>query len=318
MSDHPDSSGDPATVWHEGERALQTLVGMRERWEERGRVVIRDHLPDQHRQFFIARNQLFLSTLDASGQPWATIIEDEVGFVTSPTPLRLSIAAVLPFDDPASDGFHDAAPIGALGLEFKTRRRNRVNGIIRLPPDRGSFSIEVVQSFGNCPKYIQARNVATMRPLPSSRPLPHRNPRLTDAAIALIRTADTFFIASRSTSPGGSRSEGLDMSHRGGKPGFVVTNSASTLAFPDYRGNFAFNTLGNLHLDPRCGLLFIDFTTGATLQLAGRGKIVAEPDFHRQWPGAERAVTFEVDHSVYTEQRSRFSWQFLNYAPQFE
>ena len=108
------------------------------------------------------------------------------------------------------------------------------------------------------------------------------------------------------------------MSHRGGKPGFVVVNSASTVAFPDYRGNFAFNTLGNLHLDPRCSLLFIDFATGTTLQLAGRGKMVDDPDFHRQWPGAERAVNFLVDQSIYTEQRSQLSWRFLDYAPQFE
>ena len=318
MSHDPDPGGAEESVWHEGERVLQAHTGMRERWEERGRVVIRDHMPDQHRQFFTDRNQLFLSTLDAFGQPWATIVEGEVGFITSPTPRQLLIAAVLPVEDPASSGFYDGASIGALGLEFETRRRNRMNGIMRLSPDARSFSIEVVQSFGNCPKYIQSRNVATVRlPTPNLRS-PLRSRSLTDAAVALISTADTFFIASRSTSPGAGRSEGLDLSHRGGKPGFVLVTSASTLVFPDYRGNFAFNTLGNLHVDPRCSLLFIDFTTGATLQLAGQGQLVAETDFYRRWPGAERAVQFRVDHAIYSEQGSRLSWHFLNYAPQFE
>lgn len=318
MSDHRGSSGDVASVWHDGERLLQAQTGTRERWEERGRVVFRDHMPDQHRQFFTERDQLFLSTLDSFGQPWATLIEGQLGFITSPTSWRLSIAAAVPPEDPAAEGLQDGAPIGALGLEFATRRRNRMNGIIRLSSDRSSFSIDVVQSFGNCPKYIQGRTVATTRLSSANRLSMLSGRTLTDAAIALIRAADTLFIASRSTSPGSARSEGLDMSHRGGRPGFVVVTTSSSLVFPDYRGNFAFNTLGNLHLDRRCGLLFVDFATGATLQLAGQAKIVADPDFHLQWPGAERAIDFRVDQHVYIEHRSQLSWRFLNYAPEFQ
>lgn len=318
MSETPVGSSNTDTVWHEGERKLQELAGTRERLEQRGHVVIRDHMPDQHREFFAARNQMFLSTLDASGQPWATLIEGESGFVTSPTPRRLSIAAMLPPDDPAAEGFHDGAPIGAIGIEFETRRRNRVNGIMSMAPERQGFAIDVVQSFGNCPQYIQTRKLSGARRSSSDRPPPVRSVGLTNGAIALIRAANTLFIASRSASPGTARSEGLDMSHRGGRPGFVVVSSPTTLAFPDYRGNTFFNTFGNLQLDPRCGLLFIDFATGTTLQLAGRGRVVFDPEFCRQWPGAERAVMVEIDHAVSTEQRSEFSWEFLAYAPQFE
>lgn len=318
MPDNPGPSSPREPVWHEGERQLQTMAGTRERMEQRGHVVIRDHMPDQHRQFFTERNQMFLSTLDGSGQPWATIIEGEIGFVTSPTPLRLSFAAMLPMGDPAAAGFHDGAPIGAIGLEFETRRRNRMNGLISMSRGGQGFSIDVVQSFGNCPQYIQTRKLAGARRSPLDRPLPVRSRGLTEAAVALIRNADTFFIASRSATPGAARSEGLDISHRGGRPGFVTASSPTKLAFPDYRGNSFFNTLGNLQLDPRCGLLFIDFTTGAILQLAGKGKAVVDLDFCRQWPGAERAVIVEIDHAVSTEQRSQFSWEFLTYAPQFE
>lgn len=317
MSENSGASSTNVSVWHEGERKLQALAGTRERLEQRGHVVIRDHMPDQHREFFTDRNQMFLSTLDASGQPWATLIEGDVGFVTSPTPRRLSIAAMLPLGDPAADGFRDGAPIGAVGLEFATRRRNRVNGTISMLPGGQGFSIDVVQSFGNCPQYIQTRKFAGVLRSPSDHHPPVQSRELTDAALAVIRAADTFFIASRSGTPGTARSEGLDMSHRGGRPGFVVGSSPTTLAFPDYRGNTFFNTLGNLQLDPRCGLLFIDFMTGTTVQLAGRGKVVFDPDFCRQWPGAERAVIVEIDHAVSTEQRSEFSWDFLAYAPQF-
>ena len=44
--------------------------------------------------------------------------------------------------------------IGLLGLEMHTRRRNRANGIIT-KAEPGALHIRVVESFGNCPKYIQ-------------------------------------------------------------------------------------------------------------------------------------------------------------------
>ena len=62
-----------------------------------------------------------------------------------------------------------------------------------------------------------------------------------------------------------------------------------TLEFPDYEGNAMFQTLGNLAVDPRAGLLFVDFASGATLQLSGRAQIVWEP---------ERAVRFAVERWV--------------------
>ena len=153
--------GDPA-VWHNGERALQALTGKREAMERRGRVVLRDHMPDQHRLFFSERNQLFLAALDASGQPWATLVEGDAGFVTSPSPGLLAVAAILPASDPASEAFDDGVPVGVLGLEFETRRRNRVYGEIRYAPGAAGFSIEVAQSFGNCPQYIQERRLVSV------------------------------------------------------------------------------------------------------------------------------------------------------------
>jgi len=317
-----DGRGEAGSApWHDGERALQARTGMREKMEQRGRVVLRDHMPDQHRQFFAERNQLFIATLDTSGQPWATLVEGDLGFVTSLSPQRLQIAAVPPSADPAGEAFHDGAPIGVLGLEFETRRRNRLNGEIRYAPGAEGFCVDVAQSFGNCAQYIQARRLAGP-PAPGGHPnLPgavRRAASLTSDDAELICRADTFFISSRSSAPGQARGEGLDVSHRGGRPGFVRIDDGRRLTFPDYRGNFFFNTLGNLQLDARCGLLFIDFATGATLQVAGRATLLFEPEASRPWPGAERAVAIEIDAVVFSERRSRFSWKFLSSAPQFE
>ena len=90
---------------------------------------------------------------------------------------------------------------------------------------------------------------------------------LDDAARVLIAASDTFFVASRSRAEIDRAGE-LDMSHRGGRPGFVGV-PGDTLVIPDFRGNRFFNTLGNFLGDPRAGLLFIDFASGDLLQLQG-------------------------------------------------
>lgn len=305
--------------WHAGEHQMQALVGVRDRMEQRGRVVLRDFMPDQHRQFFAERGQLFLATMDCSGQPWATLVEGDVGFVISPTPRTLDVRAVLPPNDPATNGVQDGAPVGLIGIEFDTRRRNRMNGTFRIPAGEHGFAVEVAQSFGNCPQYIQSR-----KPRLNTSEFAAREPGrvvtrtvLDDVMIKLLSRADTFFIASRSTAPGSAMNEGLDMSHRGGRPGFATVVTPNRLMFPDYRGNFFFNTLGNLLTDPRCSLLFVDFASGATLQIAGLGKLINDPELYRAWPGAERAVSVEITQAVHSEARSSMRWQFLGFAPQF-
>lgn len=50
-----------------------------------------------------------------------------------------------------------------------------------------------------------------------------------------------------------------DVSYKGGAPGFVHVLDDSTLAFPSYDGNGQFRSLGNLRLNARVGMLFIDF-----------------------------------------------------------
>ncbi len=315
-----DPAAPPLAPWHEGERRLQAAAGMRERMEDRGRIVLRDHMPEQHRDFFCTREQLFVATLDAAGVPWASVIEGEAGFIGASSSKRLHIAAALPDGDPAADGLKQGAPIGAIGIDFASRRRNRVNGTItRVAGDPG-FTLDVVQCFGNCPQYIQARRPMQPEPGPARQPGPstmRRSTSFTENDIGLIRGADTCFIASRSAGPVNGPSEGLDMSHRGGRPGFVRVGDRQ-LTVPDYRGNYFFNTLGNILMDPRCSLLFIDFAAGTTLQVAGHARVVTDPAVVAAWPQAERAVRFDVDEVVRTERRSKLRWDFVSFAPQLD
>ncbi|HEX7967409.1 MAG TPA: pyridoxamine 5'-phosphate oxidase family protein, partial [Stellaceae bacterium] len=81
---------------------------------------------------------------------------------------------------------------------------------------------------------------------------------------------------------------------------------------------FFFNTLGNIALDPRCGLLFVDFHRGGTLQMTGRGEVLWDWDRSRSaLRDAQRVVRFHLEEAVHIAQGLPFQWEFLGQAPQF-
>jgi predicted pyridoxine 5'-phosphate oxidase superfamily flavin-nucleotide-binding protein len=247
---HETRMTDQRSPFHDGEQMVQTKVGVRDQMERRGRVVIRSFMPDQHREFFANQPFLVLSSADREGQPWASMLFGAPGFMTSDQPDLLKVEAWPAAGDPLLHGLGNGAPVGGLGIELPSRRRNRVNGRIEQRRDGIGFALRVQQSFGNCPRYIQAR--APQPRLSPDRPQAiQSNDHLIKTDIDLIAVADTFFIASRSAALDDSRSSGLDVSHRGGLPGFVQVISDRELCFPDYKGNLLFNTLGNLLVDPR-------------------------------------------------------------------
>ena len=102
------------------------------------------------------------------------------------------------------------------------------------------------------------------------------------------------------------------------KPGFVIVAHESLLLFPDYAGNCMFSTLGNIQVDPRCGLLFIDFDTGNALQLTGEAAILWEPEHVCRFPGAERVVSFQVEEKIHVDQALPMAWRVQAFHPVFE
>lgn len=294
----------PDGPFHTGELAVQARAGV----VARG-AGIRSFMPDQHRIFFGQLPWLFAGVLDAEGWPLATTLTGSPGFVTSPEPTRLSIATLPHPDDPAFEAFRPGSPIGLLGLEFETRRRNRANGWIDAVGDDG-FSVAVTQSFGNCAKYIQARSSAPNGGVSTGQPASLSG--LDTAARTLIANADTLFIASAAaleTSPGGA-----DISHRGGRPGFVRVDG-DTLTIPDFAGNNYFNTLGNLLEQPRAALLFVDFETGTTLQLQGVAEIVWDGPELAGLGGSQRLWRFHVTRGWRRPQALALRWLAPEFAP---
>lgn len=296
-----------ASPFHAGERAVQTRAQVPATLEAMARQMVRDFMPDQHREFFAQLPFVVLGTVDAAGQPWATLLAQPPGFAHSPDPQHLVIHTVPAAPDPASTNLRPGALIALLGIEPQTRRRNRMNGRVTALTAH-SIEIEVLQSFGNCPKYIQARAAQFVADTPSPAS-PMRATHLDARTSRMVSEADTFFIASAHPASGATPApaEGIDVSHRGGKPGFVQVRG-EILTIPDFAGNRLFNTLGNLTLEPRAGLLFVDFDQGDVLYLAVSAEIVWGGDELASFTGAERLLRFTVHEVLYVPGSLALRW----------
>ena len=281
-------------TWHAGERLIQEKVGVAERMHAVGQRVVRDHMPDQHRDFYAQLPFIVLGSADADGDAWATILAGKSGFMSSPTPTTLDIAARADVNDPAGRGMRAGDPVGLLGIEMHTRRRNRMNGVVADAAD--GFRVDVDQSFGNCPRYIQLRDVDFVREpaVPFAGPL-EELAGLDATALAMIESADTFFVASYAEREDRRQ---VDVSHRGGRPGFVRVAKDGLLTIPDFDGNLFFSTLGNIVLNGKAGLLFVDFDNGDVLQMTGDAEVTLESPEIAAFQGAERLWTFRARRIV--------------------
>ncbi|WP_088287501.1 pyridoxamine 5'-phosphate oxidase family protein [Ideonella sp. A 288] len=306
-----DPSPDP---FHSGEKAMQARLGVEERMLDVGRRVIRPYLPEQHREFYAQLPFVLVGSVDALGRPWASVLVGEPGFMRSPDPTHLHIQARPVPGDPLAQGLVPGAPLGFLGIELHTRRRNRMNGRVEAVAD-GRLTVAVEQTVGNCPQYIQGRETEWARDAGDNTPrdtvaLDH----LDDAALALVRTADTLFVATRAPAEG-EHPGSADVSHRGGRSGFVRVEDERTLLVPDFTGNFLFMTLGNLQLDPRAGVIFIDFSTGDLLTLTGRAEVVWDGPELEAFEGAERAWRFHIEAGWRLSAALPLRWRFRDWSP---
>lgn len=266
-----------SATFHNGELLAQEQAGMREKLAPLGPRLIRDGLTEQHQVFFSQLPFLLIGAVDEAGQPWASAVGNPPGFMVSPDTHTLRVGASIAQASPLHRCLVSGAPIGLLGIEPHTRRRNRANGIVHQVCDEG-FVVHVQQSFGNCPKYIHARRATYAAPATSTATAQTvEQLKVLDAqARRIILDADTFFIATAHPHADGLHDarHGVDVSHRGGPHGFVSVDDDGTLSIPDFVGNSFFNTIGNIHLNPRAGLLFIDFESGGLLHLAVDADVV--------------------------------------------
>ena len=291
----PDEKAQNSPYFHSGELFVQERYGARDRIHAAAQRIIRDHLNEQHREFYRQLPFLIVGSVDGEGQPWASLLAGEAGFAHALDPYVLRVEAAPFTGDPLAENLGKGAPIGLLGIDISTRRRNRISTRVA-GFDGANLDLKVLQSFGNCPQYIQVRDLVNTAP--SVSPTIETSECLSAEDCALVEASHTFFIASAHAGSPGDVRAGADVSHRGGRPGFIRVDDTCTMTVPDFVGNFVFNTLGNLVLEPRAGLLFVDFASGDVIMIACHAEIIWNHEDIQAFVGAQRLLRFHISKVV--------------------
>ena len=298
--------------FHEGELQVQERAGELDEGRRNGRVLA-DSIMKGALKFVAQQPMVVFGSVDDEQNVWASVLFGPPGFVTAPDERRIEFdlsRAGINEHDPFWKNIRHNPRIGTLFLELATRRRLRINGTVARPAfDR--LSLDVAECYPNCPKYIQRRHVqfeAVERLATVPAAIDGHSLRREQAA--LIQASDTFFVASAHPE------RGVDASHRGGPPGFVEVVDERTLRMPDYVGNSMFNTLGNLTVNPRAGLVFLDFERNRILQLTGHAEILwDQEDTAGRTGGTQRFWTLRIDRCRESETHAGLRWEFLDYSP---
>lgn len=128
-----------------------------------------------------------------------------------------------------------------------------------------------------------------------------------DTHAAFVEARDMFFIAS-------TDKQGFpDCSYKGGDPGFVRVVDESTIAFPVFDGNGQFRTLGNLLVNPRVGLLFIDMEGGSRLRVNGDAIVGFDDPLMNECQGAIAVVRVRA-RSIFANCR-RYVHEYHKVSP---
>jgi predicted pyridoxine 5'-phosphate oxidase superfamily flavin-nucleotide-binding protein len=102
--------------------------------------------------------------------------------------------------------------------------------------------------------------------------------------IAFITGCDMFFLAT-------ADADGWpDVSYKGGLPGFVRVTDEGEIAFPVYDGNGMFKSMGNALVNPKVGLLFIDFASPNRMRVQGTATVSADDPLLASFAGAQLIV----------------------------
>jgi predicted pyridoxine 5'-phosphate oxidase superfamily flavin-nucleotide-binding protein len=267
------------STFHAGERAVQRAAGV-EAEAARLSGMVRATLAPPLRKALGSLRMAVAATRDAEGRVWASLLTGPPGFIGTVDDTLVLVSGSRAPHDGLPERLAARPEVGLLAIDLETRVRIRLNGAALHDPDRGLF-LSVREAYANCPQYIHPRPLGFDPALLRDA---QRAPSLDAEARDRVARADTFFIASAHPSAG------ADASHRGGEPGFVRVLDERTLQFPDFPGNNMFNTLGNLAVEPRAGLLFVDFAGHALLQLTGAARLA--------WAEGRATVTFEIGEAL--------------------
>ncbi|KAF5669012.1 FAD-binding protein [Fusarium heterosporum] len=315
--------------WHEGELAMQQQLKV----PKRGNPTF-PGLAAHYGVRVMQSPLVALGTLDSEGRPWTTIWGGEPGFA------RPMAEGVLAFNssvdtrhDPVFralwDGISDEGvqqgainrPNGGdgkgmagLSIDLETRDRVKLVGkmIAGATVDEGKtvqMAMAVTESLGNCPKYLNKKNIIpnTMKPELVSDKLP-----LPQEALDLIAAADMFFLSS-------TNGLTMDTNHRGGSPGFirVINNQGNglELIYPEFSGNRLYQTLGNVKVNPLVGLIIPDYNSADALYLTGSASILAGEEASAHLARTKLAVKISISAAKFVKSGLPFRGSKGEYSP---
>lgn len=298
--------------FHPGEIEAQRLAG-ESLIAERNSAVIADSIIGGALPFLRQQKMVVFGTESGEGLLWASPLFGLPGFMSpeDARTLRFDRNQMRNLDaDVFWRNVRAGARAGLLAIELATRRRLRVNGVFRTVSEDG-FVLAVEEAFPNCPKYIQRRALTWEEAPPAEASVvAGEGTVLSSDAGRLLDTADTLFIAS------GHVERGIDVSHRGGNPGFLQRRSATTLRVPDYAGNSLFNTFGNLLVNPHAGVTVMDFAGRRMIQMTGQVSLQwNQPDEQGLTGGTGRFWTFAIDRWRMLSLPHSARWEFLDASP---
>jgi len=256
--------GPAAAGFHSGELAVQRQAGVDAEAARLTPMLANGRLRAGMAAFVSSAPFAAIAARDRAGRLWTSPLLGPPGFLRAATPTTLRVDTSVSTADPLH-GLPPGQPVGVIAIDFITRRRVRINGLLAAA-DGDGLTIAVEQAYGNCPRYIQQHHIhLDGSPRDNSTRL-YTGDTLRPEEIRIIEAADTFFLGTTHAATGN------DASHRGGPPGFVRV-APGRLWWPDYQGNNMFNSLGNLSLDPTAALLFLDFRAGIAVRLSGSATV---------------------------------------------
>jgi hypothetical protein len=306
--------GRSAFGWHSGEQTVQEMLGVSTASRPNPTSL---EFPPAHGARIASNHLLSLGALDDEGRPWSTIWGGERGFAQRIAKGVLGIRALvdrqydpvaqaLLYSTTRGEAVQPAATeptlMSGVSIDFDSRDRVKVMGRLLSGEIRDDehklgevqLAMFVHESTGNCPKYINKKDVSAHVPSPclvsDSLPLPQQ-------AVDLIHKTDLIFISS-------TNGDSMDTNHRGGPAGFmrVASNEAAkedggggvVLVYPEYSGNRLYQSLGNLYLNPKIGIAIPDFETSNVLYLSGTAKLLLGEQATTVMPHCKLALQIRV------------------------
>ncbi|KAM7204925.1 hypothetical protein V8F20_003387 [Naviculisporaceae sp. PSN 640] len=294
-----------------------------------------------------------LGTLDSQGNIWTTLWGGGKGFARPVAKGVLALQSLVAVEgDPFVEALLHSAGTGngnadgdgvikpegngkmmsGLSVNLETRDRVKLAGrllVASLDNKGGSgekkvreiqMAMAVDEGLGNCPKYMNRKEIHAHVPNPETVVVVPRGKKLPDEGVRLISKADMMFLSS-------TNGRTMDTNHRGGPRGFirVLRNGDSdggengegevVLVYPEYSGNQLYQSLGNLQVNPRVGIVIPDYDTSDVLYLTGETQLLVGPAAAAVMPHCKVAVKVSVKEARFVKDGLPFRGVSLEQSP---